>query len=185
MTALAKSAGFYYNASSSNTLVCHDIYEEYVWCADQTGCSSGETDFYAWDFQMCTEINYAMITNNVTDMFPPSVWDRNDLTDYCWENYQLIPSVEFMEMWYPLNFSDMTDKIIFSNGLLDPWHLGGYLSPPGGNKDLPTVIIPSGAHHLDLRGSNPDDPEDVIQARKKEVKILKKWLDECHKQGNQ
>lgn len=38
---------------------------------------------------------------------------------------------------------------VFSNGLLDPWHPGGVL------KDLnPTavaIIIPEGAHHLDVR----------------------------------
>ncbi len=35
-----------------------------------------------------------------------------------------------------------------------------------------------GAHHLDLRGSNPQDPESVIQARLQEVAYLKQWLAE-------
>eukprot|EP00490_Sorites_sp_Unknown_P020587 CAMPEP_0114660066 /NCGR_PEP_ID=MMETSP0191-20121206/19207_1 /TAXON_ID=126664 /ORGANISM="Sorites sp." /LENGTH=43 /DNA_ID= /DNA_START= /DNA_END= /DNA_ORIENTATION= len=43
---------------------------------------------------------------------------------------------------------------------------------------MPAVIIPSGAHHLDLRGSNPDDPKDVVNARQQEVNILQGWLNE-------
>jgi hypothetical protein len=50
--------------------------------------------------------------------------------------------------------------VIFSNGLLDPCSSGGVtktLAP-----SLPSIIIPDGAHHLDLRGSNKNDPKDVI-----------------------
>jgi lysosomal Pro-X carboxypeptidase len=35
-----------------------------------------------------------------------------------------------------------------------------------------------GAHHLDLRGSNPLDPQCVIDARLQEVAYLKQWLAE-------
>ena len=56
-------------------------------------------------------------------------------------------------------------NIVFSNGLLDPWSSGGVLKPVGGTTAL---IIPEGAHHLDLRASNPKDPVSVVDARKKE-----------------
>ena len=43
---------------------------------------------------------------------------------------------------------------------------------------MPAVIVPEGAHHLDLRESNPADPEGVIEARKMEVAYITQWLNE-------
>ena len=51
----------------------------------------------------------------------------------------------------------------FSNGLLDPWSSGGILRSV--SKTVVSLIIPEGAHHLDLRGSNPHDPPSVIKTR--------------------
>merc|ERR1712228_839619 len=154
MKALAVGAGLYYNASYDNTLKCFNITDEFIECADQTGCGLG-SDATAWDYQMCTEVVYSMETNGVTDMFPPFVWDNGDLSEYCMKTYGVSPNVGEMQVWFPLDLEKSSSRIIFSNGLLDPWHGGGYLQSPG--KDMPTIIIPSGAHHLDLRGKNPAD----------------------------
>ena len=95
---------------------------------------------------MCTEIVYAMETNNVTDMFPPFVWSNKDLEAYCQKKYGVKPDIESVQVWFPLDLEKSATKIIFSNGLLDPWHGGGYLET--NNRQLPTVVIPSGAHHV-------------------------------------
>ena len=42
-----------------------------------------------------------------------------------------------------------------------------------------SVIIPEGAHHLDLRGSNPLDPKSVIDARNVHRDNIKKWINEA------
>merc|ERR1712083_382385 len=107
--------------------------------------------------------------------FPPFKWDFGNLTAYCEKTYGVKPNVGQMQEWFPLDLDKSSSRIIFSNGLLDPWHGGGYLTPPGGNKKLPTVVIPSGAHHLDLRGQNEKDPIDVKRARVQEVAILEGW----------
>jgi lysosomal Pro-X carboxypeptidase len=39
-------------------------------------------------------------------------------------------------------------------------------------------VIAEGAHHLDLRPSNARDPPSVTEARKVELALIKKWMEE-------
>ena len=131
---------------------------------------------------MCTDIVYGINTNNVSDMFPPRIWELKNLTEYCNEKYDVTPNPNWMQIWYPLDVGNAGSRIIFSNGLLDPWHGGGYLTSPNSANEMPAVVIPHGAHHLDLRGSNPADPEDVITARKNESNYIRTWLDQIEQE---
>ena len=173
ISALGVGSGLFYNASDNYELSCFDINTEFIECADQTGCGLGNNAI-AWDYQMCTQICYSMNTNNITDMFIPSIWDYNNYTEYCSNKYGVIPEMSWMELWYPLNLTNITSNIIWSNGLLDPWHGGGYLNSL--SDTLPAVVLTSGAHHLDLRSKNSLDPPDVTNARQLEVNYFKKWL---------
>ena len=70
-------------------------------------------------------------------------------------------------------------KIVFSNGLLDPWSSGGVINGTTPNQTetgVVTVILPSGAHHLDLFFSNPADPPDVVKARQFELQMIAAWI---------
>lgn len=69
-----------------------------------------------------------------------------------------------------------TDMLVHSNGLLDPWHGGGVLH--NSSDSLIALIIPNGAHHLDLRASNSNDPKEVTLVREKETSIMKQWIKE-------
>jgi len=161
-----------YNASGDKP--CFDIYAEYIECADQTGCGLG-TDATAWDYQACTDLTLLVYTDGKNDMFLPRQWDHANLTEYCLKTYNTQPRDKWMRLWWPLdNPAESSSRIIYSNGLLDPWHKGGYLQDL--SSDLLAVIVKDGAHHLDLRESNKDDPQSVITARQQEVRILQGWL---------
>lgn len=71
-------------------------------------------------------------------------------------------------------------NLIWSNGALDPWGGGGFLTP--GNPEKTGnhwIYLEKGAHHLDLRGPHPDDPPQVTQARAQEEEIIRGWIEEA------
>ena len=72
----------------------------------------------------------------------------------------------------------MTTNTIFSVGALDPWGGAGITS--GGDdaddRGVYFFTMDGAAHHLDLRGSRNEDPEDVKKARKAEEEIIVGWI---------
>ena len=86
-----------------------------------------------------------------------------DLVDLRAWSYVLAPSHEYTSVY-----------LLYSNGLLDPWSAGGVLESI--SDTLVAVIIPDGAHHLDLRSKNKADPPSVIAARNTEKAFIKKWI---------
>nr|XP_054769838.1 dipeptidyl peptidase 2-like [Lytechinus pictus] len=170
---LAMSSGLYYN-SSSPPLKCFDIFAEFIQCADPTGCGLG-TDSTAWDYQACTEITLPAGSNGITDMFPNMPFTPDMRTSYCQATYNVTPRPEWLKIQGFGRGLASSSNIIFSNGLLDPWRLGGVTEDL--SESIIAIPVPGGAHHLDLRGSNPKDPESVIEARNKEKIIIKGWID--------
>lgn len=61
-----------------------------------------------------------------------------------------------------------------SNGGLDPWMSGGVTK--SFSDTLVAILIPDGAHHLDLRFYNEYDPQSVLLARELEMKYFKQWI---------
>mmetsp|Transcript_26901 Transcript_26901/g.67627 ORF Transcript_26901/g.67627 Transcript_26901/m.67627 type:complete len:493 (-) Transcript_26901:66-1544(-) len=175
LAGLAAAADLFYNGTAG-TLQCHDIYKEYISCADKTGCGTGPAGL-SWDYQACTEIIYYPVTNNQTDMFPPTEWSLDLLTEYCQRTWGVTPRPEMSAVKFGLASFTGASRIIFSNGALDPWYSGGVRSEL--NPMLPFVWIEGSAHHLDLRFSNDLDPPSVTKARAHEVSILKRWIKEA------
>ena len=71
-------------------------------------------------------------------------------------------------------------NVVFSNGLYDPWHGGGVLRNL--SSSVVAVVIPEGAHHLDLMFSHPLDPPSVKQARDTERFMIRQWIDQANLQ---
>lgn len=66
---------------------------------------------------------------------------------------------------------------MFSNGLLDPWSVFGVLDDV--SDSVVAVIIPDGAHHLDLMYSRPDDSEALRSARQTIMQHVGRWVQQA------
>ncbi|CAK9304726.1 unnamed protein product [Gordionus sp. m RMFG-2023] len=144
-----------------------------------------------WLYQSCEEMvmpfcsSKSNINHNLMDsssMFEPSIWNFTAYSLNCQSAFGIIPRPYWLSLYYAgskdknQNISIIaSSNIIFSNGLLDPWS-GGGIYENDTHKDIISIVIPEGAHHLDLREPNPLDPVSVINARLIEQQYIQKWL---------
>ncbi|XP_046854459.1 lysosomal Pro-X carboxypeptidase-like [Xenia sp. Carnegie-2017] len=132
-----------------------------------------------WNFQACTEMVMPLCANGNDDMFYQFDWDFPAYAKGCEKSYGVKPSLFWAEIQYGGKKISSHSNIVFSNGDLDPWSGGGITKSI--SDTLVAVVIKNGAHHLDLRHKNKDDPQSVIDARNLEKKYMKKWIIEWKK----
>ena len=90
---------------------------------------------------------------------------------------------DYFCLFHQQNLLNQTTLILcYSNGGLDPW--SGYGVLESDNPSIVTVFIKDGAHHLDLRTSNPLDPDTLIHARNIHKSNIRKWTEEYRKMKN-
>ncbi|TVU26845.1 hypothetical protein EJB05_29413, partial [Eragrostis curvula] len=65
-------------------------------------------------------------------------------------------------------------NIVFFNGLRDPWSAFGVLKSI--SDSIVALVEPQGAHNVDLKFSEKDDPDWLKQVRVKETRIIARWL---------
>ncbi|CAH1969985.1 unnamed protein product [Acanthoscelides obtectus] len=161
LSMIGSAIGVYTNFTG--TTKCNDI-----------GDPDGPIDADGWNFQSCTEMIMPMCSKD-NDMFENYSWDFKTYSDTCFKNYQVRPrSEEIPILKYGGKDIKSASNIVFSNGLMDPWSGGGVLSNV--SSTVVVIIIPDGAHHIDLRGHNNLDPDTVKIARQFHVRHIQKWL---------
>lgn len=164
LTAMAKAVGVFYNYSGS------------LECYDTGGGPNPETDEDAnfWDYQWCTEMFMPQARDGVNDMFWLEPFDVPAAVRGCKDNWGVTPRKKWAVTEWGGADIGAASNIVFSNGLLDPWHGGGVMVNV--SESVVAVIIKEGAHHLDLMFSNPEDPDCVKRAREVELEHIRKWV---------
>ncbi|XP_045616290.1 lysosomal Pro-X carboxypeptidase [Procambarus clarkii] len=145
-------------------------------CLDSNQQADVRLDDKGWDFQACTEMVMPFCYDGINDFFEPAPWDFKAFAEDCYNKWGVYPRPFMVAHMYGGKDISAASNIVFSNGLLDPWSTGGVLWNV--SDTVVSVIIPEGAHHLDLRGSNPGDPQSVIDARITEKAYIKTWIDD-------
>ncbi|KAM9659785.1 lysosomal Pro-X carboxypeptidase [Trichechus inunguis] len=149
-------------------------YSGQVKCLNISETTTSSLGSLGWSYQACTEIIMPFCTNGVDDMFEPHSWNLKELSDDCFEQWGVRPRPSWITTQYGGKNISSHRNIIFSNGELDPWSGGGVTKNI--TDTLVAINIPDGAHHLDLRASNPLDPKTVLLARSLEVRYMKQWI---------
>jgi len=156
---LCKAASTFYNATGA--LKCYKLSDGADW-----GTCCG------WNYLACTEVYQPYGQSGI---WPQYTWNLSADKQYCQSAFKVQLEASWSEtQWGSFKSISQGSHIIFSNGLLDPWHTSGVLESLG--PTLPAIVIPESAHHLDLRAPNKADPIYVQQARIEEVSYIDQWF---------
>ncbi|EDW04971.1 lysosomal Pro-X carboxypeptidase [Drosophila grimshawi] len=168
-------------SSMASALAVYTNYSGSDPCVDykNSNASSATVDSSGWEIQSCNQMVMPFCANSSNTMYRTSTWDLKKVSDKCYKKFQLTPKPFDIVLRYGGRDLVAASNIIFSNGLLDPWSGGGVLMSP--NDRIHIIILPEGAHHLDLRQSNPMDPASVVDARQKEAAIIGQWISEFYR----
>eukprot|EP01123_Difflugia_compressa_P008868 TRINITY_DN2788_c0_g1_i2.p1 TRINITY_DN2788_c0_g1~~TRINITY_DN2788_c0_g1_i2.p1 ORF type:complete len:550 (-),score=106.09 TRINITY_DN2788_c0_g1_i2:64-1563(-) len=171
LQALRDFSGVFYNCSGTLT------------CFDTNGSVNNATllDGLLWDYLYCSVITQPFSSNGITDMFWSDPFNLTDVIESCQSSWGITPR----PYWATINYGGKrlmgASNIVFSNGVLDPWHGSGVLTNV--SESVVAVLIPQAAHHLDLMFSNQLDPVSVVEARKLEVTMIKKWIEKSERES--
>jgi len=141
----------------------------------------------SWDYQWCTEMTQPFTQGTGKDLYycpngtyyakqNCSHWDFPSLAVGCEARWGVRPRKEWASTALASKRLPTASNIVFSNGLQDPWHPGGVLENI--SDTVVAVVIPNGAHHIDLMFSDPEDAAypDIGHARAVEVVHMRKWV---------
>eukprot|EP00051_Salpingoeca_urceolata_P029014 m.488688 g.488688 ORF g.488688 m.488688 type:complete len:548 (-) comp26024_c0_seq1:82-1725(-) len=130
-----------------------------------------------WGYQWCTEMVQPFSSGTANDMFwPLNEFNLAESKRGCQDSWGVTPRELWARRGLASKYLGHASNIVFSNGRLDPWHPGGVLENQ--TDTVVAVVIPNGAHHIDLMFSDPQDTPDILQARDFERAHIARWIEE-------
>ncbi|XVE79346.1 hypothetical protein DITRI_Ditri14bG0050900 [Diplodiscus trichospermus] len=131
-----------------------------------------------WGWQICSEMVMPIALGENT-MFQPDAFDLDSYIKQCKDSYGVSPRPHWVTSYFgghdiKLILRRFGSNIIFSNGLKDPYSLGGVLENI--SESIFAVNTINGSHCLDILSESKTDPEWLIRQREIEVKIIKGWI---------
>ncbi|CAL1299415.1 unnamed protein product [Larinioides sclopetarius] len=157
-----KAASVFLNYTGN--LKCNDVFQT----------SDASISDKMWAYQTCTELVEPDCASGTTDMFEPKPWNFTAYSEHCWKEFQVRPIANMVSVTYGGTNINSSTNIIFTNGNLDPWSGAGILKSL--SDTLIAIVMDGAAHHLELRSSNPADPDSVKKARVVIRSWIHKWI---------
>ena len=97
-------------------------------------------------------------------MFPAFEFNQTWVDTHCLNKYGVTPAHSWISSsyggWDAITGNGVSN-IVFSNGEYDPWRAAGVYGFNATERDVVSLLVQQGAHHLDLMFSTEDDPQSV------------------------
>ena len=122
-------------------------------------------------------------SDNVSDMFPAVAWSLPGLSGWCKGLFGVTPRPYWLPSQFGMDdlprFATSVSKLVFTNGLLDPWSSQSVTASL--SDTLVAVNIADGSHHSAI-GAPPNpvptdgDSDSVKAARARVETLLRQWI---------
>eukprot|EP00455_Lapot_gusevi_P048721 TRINITY_DN678_c0_g1_i1.p2 TRINITY_DN678_c0_g1~~TRINITY_DN678_c0_g1_i1.p2 ORF type:complete len:236 (+),score=81.52 TRINITY_DN678_c0_g1_i1:52-759(+) len=156
------------NAFQNTTCVEVD-YNQYI--KDMQATTAGRS----WTYQTCVEFGFYQTGESANQPFSKYIslpWFLNQCKDIF--GADLVPNTNWTNTNYG-NLQITTSNTFFTNGLVDPWHALGVLTPNHG-PGTETVVINGTAHCADLYPARDADLPDLTVTRTLQFEAIQRWL---------
>ncbi|XP_068135323.1 putative serine protease K12H4.7 [Hyperolius riggenbachi] len=131
-----------------------------------------------WMYQTCTEFGYFQSSDSSSQPFSgfPLSYHVQQCTDIYGNEFNLAMITgaiqQTVENYGGLNIE--SSRIVFPNGLIDPWHALGINTSLG--TDIVAIPMQDAAHCADMYPARPEEPFVLPAVRKLVYELLTKWL---------
>jgi len=156
-------------------------YEDSLKKLMKTDPSNPDAAGRSWTYQTCGEYGYYQTVESSSVPFSKRITLDYFLT-MCKDLYGIDKTSPEKSVKYTNDYYGGRDvrsnKIVFLNGSVDPWHALGLISDTPKPDDMPVYYIKGTAHCADLYGTSPNDLSTLTYAREQAWKYVGKWLNE-------